>query len=307
MGSDHHIGNSSKRVNKIFNYSTIITLMKLTRRNFVKTAGTGVIASGLPAIVSGADRNDPAIMPDSFRLAIAGYSFAKLNLDQSLEIMKKVGVKLLGVKDFHLPLGSSREVIDLTLEKMRSFGVEPYGVGPIYMKSEAAVDQAFAYARLVGVNLIIGVPDIQFLPYVEKKVKEYDFRLAIHNHGPDLPLYPSAASIWQEIKGLDKRIGFCLDIAHTVRLGLDPIEDYLKYKERMFDFHIWDVDKPEKAGWCVEAGRGIIDFPEFFKTLRETNFTGTCTLEYGKDMNDPLSGIAESIGYFNGVLAGLGK
>lgn len=281
--------------------------MKLTRRNFVKTAGTGFIAASLPAFASGTELSHPVKSTDPFRLAVAGYSFAKLNLDQSLAIMKKVGVSLLGVKDFHLPLTSSKEVIDQTLAKMKSFGVEPYGVGPIYMKSEAAVDQAFAYAKLVGVSLLVGVPDIKFLPYVEKKVKEYDFRLAIHNHGPDLPLYSSAEDIWKEIKDLDPRIGFCLDIAHTARLGLDPIETTIRYKDRIYDFHIWDVDKPEKAGWCVEAGRGIIDFPRFFKTLRDQKYSGTCSLEYGKDMNDPLAGIAESIGYFNGVLAGLGK
>jgi sugar phosphate isomerase/epimerase len=279
--------------------------MKFTRRNFVKTAGASVIAAGLPASIISSTLPAPASASESFRLAVAGYTFAKFNLEKSLEMMKTVGMTLLGVKDFHLPLNSSKEEIDQTLARMKSFGVEPYGVGPIYMKSEAAVDQAFLYAKLVGVNLIIGVPDIQFLPYVDKKVKEYDFRLAIHNHGPDLPLYSSAEDIWKEIKDLDTRIGFCLDIAHTARLGLDPVQTYVKFKDRIYDFHIWDVDKPEKAGWCVEAGRGIIDFPKFFRTLIKHRYNGTCSLEYGKNMNDPLSGIAESIGYFKGVLAAL--
>ena len=279
--------------------------MKFTRRKFVKIAGTGAIAAGLPVIVSGSPKGNPTSIPDSFKLAVAGYTFAKFDLDQSLAMMKRVGAGLLGVKDFHLPLTSTQEVIDSTLAKMKSFGVQPYGVGPIYMKTEASVDQAFAYAKMTGVNLLIGVPDSQLLPYVEKKVKEYNIRLAIHNHGPDLPIYPSAEDIWKVIKNLDSRIGICLDIAHTVRFGLDPIETYIKYKARIFDLHVWDVDKPEKAGWCVEAGRGIIDFPKLFKTLREAKYTGTCSLEYGKDMSDPLPGIAESIGYFRGVLAGL--
>lgn len=279
--------------------------MNFTRRTFIKTAGAGVVASGLPAFASGSHISDYPAPVDSFKLAIAGYTFAKFDLDKSLVMMKRVGVTLLGVKDFHLPLNSTQEIIDQTLAKMKSFGVEPYGVGPIYMKTEAAVDQAFSYAKMVGVNLIIGVPDAPLLPYVEKKVKEYNFRLAIHNHGPDLPIYPSAEDIWKEIKNLDPRIGFCLDIAHTVRLGLDPIETFNKFKDRIYDFHVWDVDKPEKAGWCVESGRGIIDFPKFFKTLRDAKYSGTCSLEYGKDMADPLPGIAESIGYFHGVLAAL--
>jgi inosose dehydratase len=279
--------------------------MKITRRSFIKTTGAGVIAAGIPAISPGSPVDFSPATTENIRLAVAGYTFAKFNLDKTLEMMKRTGMTLIGLKDFHLPLDSTKEVIDGTLAKMKSFGVEPYGVGPIYMKSEAAVDQAFAYAKLVGVNLVIGVPDIQFLPYVDKKVKEYNIRLAIHNHGPDLPLYSGPDDVWKEIKDLDKRIGFCHDIAHTFRLGQDPIAATVKYIDRIFDFHIWDVDKPEKAGWCVEAGRGILDFRKFFKTLIEHKYSGTCSLEYGKDMNDPLPGIAESIGYFKGVLAGI--
>ena len=279
--------------------------MKFTRRNFIKTAGTSVIASRLPALVPYKNAVISANTSDPFKLAIAGYTFTNINLDNSLVLMKRVGVKYLGVKSFHLPLESTKEIIDQTLTKMKSFGVEPYGVGPIYMNTEASVDQAFAYAKLVGVNLLIGVPASELLPYAEKKVKEYNIRLAIHNHGPDLQLFSSAEDIWKDIKTLDPRIGFCLDIAHTVRLGLDPVEAFFKYKDRIFDFHVWDVDKPEKAGKCIEAGRGIIDFPKFFRAIHDAKYAGKCSLEYGKDMSDPLPGIAESIGYFRGVLAGL--
>jgi inosose dehydratase len=277
------------------------------RRIFLKkiALGTAGAVAGLPVLAPGSPKFYPASTSDSFKLAVAGYTFAKFDLDQSLVMMKRVGAGLLGVKDFHLPLTSTQEVIDRTLAKMKSFGVQPYGVGPIYMKTEASVDQAFAYTKKAGINLLVGVPDSQLLPYVEKKVKEYNIRVAIHNHGPDLPVYPSAEDIWKDIKNLDSRIGFCLDIAHTARLGLDPIGTYIKYKARIYDLHVWDVDKPEKAGWCVEAGRGIIDFPKLFRTLREAKYTGTCSLEYGKDMTDPLPGIAESIGYFRGVLAGM--
>jgi sugar phosphate isomerase/epimerase len=279
--------------------------MNFTRRHFIKATGTGIAAVSLPALGTVNAQTPAPASKNTFRLAVAGYSFAKINLDQSLAMMKRIGVSSLGVKDFHVPLNSTQEVIDQTLAKMKTFGVEPYGVGPIYLKSEDAVEQAFAYAQRVGVKLLVAVPDVQFLPYVEKKVKESNIRVAIHNHGPDIPLYPSAGAIWAEIKNLDPRIGFCLDIGHTLRLGLDPVEAFNQYQDRIFDFHVWDCDKAEKAGVCVEAGRGIIDFPAFFKALIKAKYSGTVSLEYTKDMTDPLPGIAESIGYFRGVLAGL--
>ena len=281
--------------------------MNFNRRDFIKITGTGAIAAGMPALASGAVMTaTPAAKADSFHLAIAGYTFAQVTIDQAMATMKKTGIGQFAVKDMHLPLNSTQEAVNAFLAKADSFGVKLYGVGVIYMKTEAAVDQAFAYAKMVGVPLIAGAPDVALLPYVEKKVKEYDLRLGIHNHGPDQKLYPGPDDTWEAIKNLDKRIGFCLDIGHTTRLGLDPVAAAKKYHERIYDFHVWDTDKPVKAGGCVEAGRGIIDFPKFFKTLREVNYQGTVSLEYTKDMADPLAGIAESIGYFRGVLAGLG-
>lgn len=110
--------------------------MKFSRRNFIKTSGAGVIAAGIPGYAAAKPAAAVPLKPAAFKLAIAGFSFAKINLDDSLAMMKKVDVKLLGVKDFHLPLDSTKEHIDQTLAKMKSFDVEPYGVGPIYMRSE---------------------------------------------------------------------------------------------------------------------------------------------------------------------------
>jgi sugar phosphate isomerase/epimerase len=171
------------------------------------------------------------------------------------------------------------------------------------MKTQESVDQAFEYAKMAGVKMIVGAPDYVLLPYVEKKIKSYDFKLAIHNHGPDNPLYPNATDIWNHIKDLDARIGICIDIGHTTRDGQDPSVDILKYKERIYDMHVKDVDKATKEGKTVEMGRGIIDIPKLVKTLREVNYSGSCSLEFEKDMTDPLPGIAESIGYLKGVMA----
>jgi len=126
---------------------------------------------------------------------------------------------------------------------------------------------------------------------------------AIHLHGPDIALYPDADDVWNHVKDLDPRIGMCLDVGHDTRNGKDPVEDLKKYHSRVFDIHIKDVTGASKAGYSVEIGRGIIDFPAFVKMLREVGYTGMCSLEHERNMKDPLQGIAESIGYFRGVIA----
>ncbi len=163
------------------------------------------------------------------------------------------------------------------------------------------IDRAFDYAKRVGVKLIVGVPNYELLPYVDKKVKEYDFHYAIHLHGPDIKTYPDATDVWEHTKDLDPRIGMCLDVGHDLRNGCDPVADLKKYHTRVFDMHIKDVTDSSKAGVGIEIGRGKIDFPALIRMMREVNYTGMCSLEYEKDMKDPFLGIAESIGYFKAV------
>ena len=161
---------------------------------------------------------------EKFQLGIAGFTFLKFDIDKSLETMQRLDIHYLCIKDFHLPLNSTAEQIKAFHDKLKLKGVTGYAVGPIYMKSEADVDQAFDYAQRVGVKLIIGIPGYELLPYVEKKVKEYGFRFAIHLHGPDIAIFPDAADVWNHIRNLDPKIGMCLDIGHDTRNGKDPVK-----------------------------------------------------------------------------------
>lgn len=238
---------------------------------------------------------------EDFKLGMAGYTFLNFDLVKTLETLKKLDLHYLCIKDFHLPLNSTAGQIADFHARLDSFNVKGYAVGPIYMNSEAEIDRAFEYAKKVGVDMIVGVPKYELLPYVGQKVKEYGFRYAIHLHGPDNPLYPDADDAWKHIKDLDPRIGICLDIGHDTRNGKDPVADLRKYHARVFDVHIKDVSGRTKEGRTVEIGRGVIDLPAFIRMLRKVGYTGICGLEYEKDMKDPFMGIAESIGYLRGV------
>jgi inosose dehydratase len=279
-----------------------------TRRNFIKLAGTGMLAAGVTSVygIPGDQKEKAAVSKkaaDLFGIGIAGFTFIQVPVDRAIEIMKKVGVLNLSMKDVYMPMNSTQEKITEVMTKFKDAGINVYTLGVIYMKSQQSVDQAFEYARMAGVKLIIGAPNYELLPYVEEKIKKYDIRLAIHNHGPDNPLYPNATDIWNHIKDMDPRMGICIDIGHTTRDGQDPSVDITRYAKRLFDIHIKDVTEAKKEGKTVEMGRGIIDIPKLVGTLRKIKYNGMCSLEFEKDMRDPLAGVAESIGYFKGVMA----
>ncbi|MCK3684323.1 sugar phosphate isomerase/epimerase family protein [Maribellus sp. YY47] len=250
-------------------------------------------------------RPDPQPAPETqenFKLGVAGYTFHKFDLQTTLETLQRCDVHYLCIKDFHLPVASTDEEIAAFHAKCAEYGVKGYAVGPLYMKSKEDVDKYFDYAKRVGVNTIVGVPNYDLLPYVDEKVKEYGFFYAIHLHGPDIDIYQDADEVWEKTKDLDPRIGMCLDIGHDTRNGKDPVADLKKYHSRVFDIHLKDVTGTTKLGYSVEVGRGIIDFPAFVKMMRKVNYTGVISLEHERNMDNPFMGIAESIGYFRAMI-----
>ena len=120
-----------------------------------------------------------------------------------------------------------------------------------------------------------------------------------------LPEYPTPEAIYGKIKQLDPRVGICHDIGHTLRFGVDPIRSTEQYADRMLDVHLKDVSKAARDGKEIEVGRGVIDIPRFLKTLIKIDYSGIVSFEYEGHPDDPLPGLAESVGYVRGVLAAI--
>lgn len=277
--------------------------MQANRRNFLKLSSLGMAAVALPGISQSAPSPAKKARSLPIRLGLASYTLRKMNLDDALTVCQRLDIKHISLKDFHLKLNSSDVEIAEVVKKCKDAGVELGSGGVIYMKSEAEVDAAFEYARKAGMNMIIGVPQHEMLPYAEKKVKEYDIRLAVHNHGPGDLVYPSCESAYVLIKNMDPRMGLCLDIGHTQRIGRDPSADLKDYFDRIFEIHMKDVTSSDSNGKAIEVGRGVIDIPGFLKTILKKKFSGIVAFEYEKEDKDPVPGLAESMGYVKGVLA----
>ena len=277
--------------------------MNANRRDFLRLSGLGIAAVALPGIAQSKSSMSNKISSSAVRLGLASYTLRKMNLDDALAVCQKLDIKHISLKDFHLKLDSTDLQIAEVVLKCKNAEVDLGSGGVIYMKSEAEVDAAFEYARKAGMNMIIGVPQHDMLPYAEKKVKEYNIRLAIHNHGPGDKVYPSCESAFVLIKNMDARMGLCLDIGHTQRIQRDPSADLKDYFDRIFEIHMKDVTTSDKEGKAIEIGRGVIDIPGFLKTVVKKKFSGIISFEYEKEDADPVPGLAESLGYVKGVLA----
>lgn len=282
------------------------------RRHFLAATGLGTAAAltagiaGLATTASAHDHTPSKPEKRPFRLALASYTLRRFDLDQTLAMTTRLGLEAICLKDFHLPLDASPERIAETVAKVRDAGLVLYACGVITMRNQQQIDQAFDYAKAAGMTHIIAAPSAEMLPMIEAKVREYDLRVCIHNHGPGDAHFPTPIDGYDKIRTLDKRIGFCHDIGHTVRYGQDAIEHGEKTADRVYDIHIKDVTENTREGRAIACGRGVIDLPGLLHSLLQTGYDGYLAFEYEAEPDDPLPGLAESVGYVRGVLDCLG-
>ncbi len=171
---------------------------------------------------------------------------------------------------------------------------------------EADIRKAFEYALDIGVSTIVCAPSHDAIPILDKLVQEFDIKLAIHNHGPeDKGFFPSPFDVMRAVEKFDKRIGLCIDVGHTARAGVDPADAILKCQERLYDVHVKDISAMGNKNTPIEAGRGILDSKSILAALLKIKYQGLVGFEYEKDAKDPIPGLAESVGYNKGLLAGM--
>jgi len=143
------------------------------------------------------------------------------------------------------------------------------------------------------------------LPRIEKFVKQYNIKLAIHNHGPGDENFPSPYDALKAVKGMDPRMGLCIDLGHTVRTGTDVVRAVADAGPRLFDMHAKDLrDLSAVESQCI-VGEGKMPIPEIFRRLETMRYAGYVNLEYEIEPDNPLPGMKQSFAYMRGVLAGL--
>ena len=243
----------------------------------------------------------------TFHLGVASYSFRKFSRAQTIQMTKELGVTWIDIKDFHLPLNSTPDEIRTARKEFEDAGLHIEGGGNISFAKpdEADIRHKFEYAKLAGFPLIVCAPTHESLPVVEKFVKEYDIKIAIHNHGPEDHNFPTPQSALDAVKHLDPRCGLCIDIGHTARTGADIIESIQMAGPRLFSMHFKDLADTSSRESQVAVGDGKLPIRGIFAQLIEMGYSGGAMLEYEIHPDDPMPGMQKSFAFMRGVLVGM--
>ena len=281
-----------------------------SRRDFVLSsalvAGACIAPSDVLALAHERTSSDAA---PPIRLGLASYTFRNFSRSQLIGFMKQLNVFTLNAKDIkdHLPMDPPQE--EAALADYAAEGIKLHAAGAIYFAKDEDADirTKFEYCKLAGISVIVaGDPAPETLPRIEKFVKQYDTRIAIHNHGPEDKLWHSPLDVLKAVKGMDPRIGCCVDVGHTVRAGTHVVQAIHDAGPRLFNVHMKDLTNFESKGSQVAVGDGIMPVREIFEALIATKYTGFVDLEYEIHPDDPMPGVISSFAYMRGVLAGMG-
>ena len=279
-----------------------------SRRNFLRSAALTTIATPLlPSLF--AELTQSSGSPSPIRLGLASYTFRNFPRAQMITWMKQLGITGLNAKDAkdHLPLDPTAEAA--AVADYESNGIHLHAAGAIYFQKDDDDDirAKFEYCKRAGVKVIVaGDPAPATLPRVEKFVKQYDIKIAIHNHGPEDKIFPSPLDVLKFVKNMDPRMGCCIDVGHCVRAGTDVIEAIKAAGPRLFNMHMKDLTSFTDKESQVAVGEGKLPIREIFKTLAQIKYPGWVDLEYEVHGDDPMPGVTESFAYMRGVLSGMG-
>ncbi|MGB7844606.1 MAG: sugar phosphate isomerase/epimerase [Candidatus Acidiferrum sp.] len=285
-------------------------MFKIPRRDFLRAGA--VFAATLPAssgINALAGQQPSAYEGSPIRLGLASYTCRNFTRAQLIGFMKQLNAFALNAKDVkdHLPADPQGEAA--ALADYAAAGILLHAAGTIYFPKDEDADirSKFEYCKRAGIGVIVaGDPSVQTLPRIEKFVKEYDIRIAIHNHGPEDKLWHSPLEVLKVVKDMDPRMGCCIDVGHTARAGTDVVQAIREAGPRLFNVHMKDLTNFQSKESQVAVGDGIMPVRGMFEALIAMKYKGFLDLEYEIHPDDPMPGVLSSFAYMRGVLAGLG-
>jgi sugar phosphate isomerase/epimerase len=280
--------------------------MILSRRDFVRS---GALAAAACATSTGVEAAPPAETASPVRLGLASYTFRNFDRTQLISFMKQLNVSELNVKDVkdQLPMDPTEEA--KAVEDYHAAGIQLHAAGAIYFTKDddADIRSKFEYCKRAAIPVIVaGDPEPAVLPRIEKFVKEYDIRFAIHNHGPEDKIWHSPLDVLKAVGNMDPRMGCCIDVGHTVRAGTDVVEAIKQVGPRLFNMHMKDLTSFDSKESQVAVGDGKMPVRQIFETLIAMKYKGFVDLEYEVHGDDPMPGVISSFAYMRGVLAGMG-
>lgn len=263
-----------------------------------------------------------------FTLAVHSYTFQKFSIFEAIDKAAEVGVKNMSISgsvnllgpDSKITKGSTVNISDddfaAIQSRMKAKGIDPTFVNMGVVKpvlDEAESRKIFEGAKRLGISVLVAEPETHnkmeelgpVMDVVEKLAKEFNIKVAIHNHPGPKSFYWNPDTVLAAVKGRSPLLGACADVGHWVRSGLDPVECLKRLEGRVIALHFKDLDKAELSGHDLPWGTGISNAKGMLAELKRQKFKGAICVEYEYNWDNSVPEIAKSVQWFHATCADL--
>jgi inosose dehydratase len=261
----------------------------------VAVAGSSVFARGFAA----------AAVSHDLALGLQLFSLRKFPVADALAHAKELGFDAVEFYPGMLPVNATPETIADIRRQVADLGLKISAHGVNRFTGDAAANRRiFEFAKTAGIGILTADPDPDSFESLDELVREFDIRVAIHNHGPR-HRYNKAADVLHAIKGHDVRIGACADLGHYIRSGERPVDVIRLLAGRLYGIHLKDFAEMQDRSRGVILGRGHVDVPAVFAALEQAGFPtdGAVSLEYEENPDDPFDDIRQCVEAARAALA----
>jgi len=250
-----------------------------------------------------------------FPLAVQCWSFRKFSFFETLDKVNELGIKYLeaypgqvlskDMPDVKFNENLSDELIRLVKKKLREHNIKLVNYGVVGFKNtEESMRKVFDFARKLGIRTIVTEPQFEDFDLLERMVRKYNIKIAIHNH-PEPSKYAHPETVLEHVKGRDLRIGACGDTGHWMRSKVKPLDAIKLLKGRLISFHLKDLNVfgDKENAYDVPYGKGAANIRDILAELTKQNFHGFLSIEYEnqKEVENPVPSIKKGIEYIKSI------
>jgi sugar phosphate isomerase/epimerase len=249
------------------------------------------------------------VKQNGFAVGCQAYSFSRFSLFEAIEKTSEVGAKVIelypGQKLSKMEPqtkwdhNASTETITKVKDKLKEQGLTPVNYGVVSGKDAAEWRKIFEFAR--GLELYaITTEDVDKLDIIEPLVKEFDIKVAIHNHprkmdNPDYRVW-DPHYIAEVIKGRDERIGACADTGHWMTSGINPVYGLRVLEGRIISTHLKDK-KDYGSSYNVVYGTGKGEIADCLNELARHKFEGNISIEHEHNWMESVPEIEQCVDF----------
>ena len=263
-----------------------------SRRRFLGTAAAAAFVPGHHRVsrAGGSAKSD-------FSIGIQSYSLRGFSTEEAIRHASELGFAHIEFYPGHFSNEATPAEIGAMKQTMAAAGMKMLGHGVHgFTANHEANRQLFEFAKAVGLRCLSADPSPDSFDSLDRLVKEYDIRIAIHNHGPR-HRYNKAIDVLGACEPYDQRIGACADLGHYIRSGEDAVQVIRLLGKRLYGIHLKDFAEMKDETQGVILGEGHLDVEGVFAALRNVGFPadGCLSLEYEENKDDPIADIRQCL------------